>query len=264
MAESETNPEFHPLGRLASLTGLLAIALYFTGWAYRLTYFGFFKIQVTSLNLPFESFYFAAFRSLFGNPLIAFRTLIILVFVVLGILASLKGLQLLKRKFQSHLRLNLDPFPLKLVQYLASLTNELVIVLWLLTALFILGQWQAERDAWTDAVNETSELPVVTVLIAENNAALGRLLKDPFSDPSGFRVIGDRNLYKELLGQEVTDTSNLEAKRVWRLLIDCDGYFYIFPALPTKDRKQSVPVLIVYETGNGDQLTILSPRASEK
>jgi hypothetical protein len=57
--------------------------------------------------------------------------------------------------------------------------------------------------------------------------------------------------------------NDIEKSRVWRLLIDRDGYFYIFPALPKKDKYLSVPVLTIYESGNGDQLTILSPKVSE-
>ena len=106
-------------------------------------------------------------------------------------------------------------------------------------------------------------LPVVTAVIREENAALGRNLDNPLVNPSGFRIIGDRGLYERLLGRELTDTSSPDQPLVWRLLIDRDGYFYIFPALPNQDRNLSVPVLIVYESGNGDQLTILSPKASE-
>lgn len=55
---------------------------------------------------------------------------------------------------------------------------------------------------------KTSTLPVVTVVTAKDNAALRRQLDDPLVDPSGFRVIGDRGLYIDLFGKELTDTSN--------------------------------------------------------
>ncbi len=86
-------------------------------------------------------------------------------------------------------------------------------------------------------------------------------MDNPLANPSGFRIIGDRNLYNQLLGKELTNTSDPNQYRVWRLLIDRDGYFYIFPALPNKDRNLSVPVLIVYESS--EQMTILSPNTSE-
>jgi len=148
------------------------------------------------------------------------------------------------------------------LQFLASLVDELIIVLFLLAALFGLAQWQGRADAWRDAVNETSTLPVVTAVIPEQNAALGRRLDNPLVNPAGFRIIGDRALYDRLLGKELTDLDNPDQRRVWRLLIDQEGYFCIFPALPRKDKQLDFPVLIVYESANGDQLTILAPAAT--
>ena len=86
--------------------------------------------------------------------------------------------------------------------------------------MFYLAQWQADADAWTDAVNETSTLPAVTFVTPEKNAALGRKLDD-----------------------------------------DGNGYVYLFPALPSKrDRTLRPPVLVIYESANGDQMIILTPQ----
>ena len=260
----QNDQELNPLGKLLSLVVLLAAALYFTGWIYRWVYFGFFQVDVTALNLPLESFYLAAFRSLLGHPLIVLRTIISLSLTALVIIVTLQIIQILQRfviRFLRRIPLNLTPTQLSSLKFFYALIDELVIVLWTLAALFFLAHWQANRDAFRDVVNETSRLPVVTVVIREENAALGRNLDNPFLNPAGFRIIGDRNLYEGLLGKELTDSSNSEQSRVWRLLIDRDGYFYIFPALPNKDRNRSVPVLIVYESS--EQLTILSPKASE-
>ena len=260
----QNNQELQPLGKLISLLGLLAVGLYFTGWIYRWAYFGFFQLDVTTLNLPLESFYLAAFRSLFGNPLTILRTIITLSLTVLVIIVTLKIIQILQRfviRYLERIPLNLTSTQLRSLKFFYSLIDELVIVLWTLAALFFLAQWQANRDAFRDVVNETSRLPLVTTVIREENAALGRNLDNPFLNPSGFRIIGDRSLYERLLGKELTDISNPEKPRVWRLLIDRDGYFYIFPALPNQDRNLSVPVLIIYESS--EQMTILSPKASE-
>ncbi|MDJ0576012.1 MAG: hypothetical protein QNJ65_12700 [Xenococcaceae cyanobacterium MO_234.B1] len=262
----QNNQELNPLGKLLSLVALLAAALYFTGWVYRWAYFGFFHVEVTALNLPVESFYLAAFRSLIGHPLTILRTIITLSITALVILVTLQLIQKLQRfivRYLGRIPLNLTNTQLGSLNFLYSLINELVIVLWTLAALFLLAQWQADGDAFRDAVNETSRLPVVTTVIREENAALGRNLDNPLVNPSGFRLIGDRNLYDKLLGKELTDTSSPDQPRVWRLLIDREGYFYIFPALPKRESKQSVPVLIIYESGNGDQLTILSPEVAE-
>jgi len=72
---------------------------------------------------------------------------------------------------------------------------------------------------------------------------------------------GDRKAYDLLLGQELTD---LNKPRVWRLLLKADGYAYIFPALPKKDSRLTIPVAIVYEKDNGVQLTILNASPSPR
>jgi hypothetical protein len=151
----------------------------------------------------------------------------------------------------------------KILNFFASLLNELIIVLFILTALFWLARWQAQADAWKDAVNETSSLPVVTLLMSKN-AALGRKLDNPLDNPTDLRIIGDRKAYDLLLGQELTDLSNSNKPRVWRLLLKQDGYAYIFPSLPKKDSRLTIPVAIVYEKDNGVQLTILNASPSPR
>ncbi|MFM7712711.1 MAG: hypothetical protein ACKO7A_08280, partial [Microcystis sp.] len=78
MAEPQTTPEYNPLGKLLGVLALLAAGLYFTGWTYRWTYFSFFQLEVTTLNLPGESFYLAAFQTFFGEPLAFLRTILVL------------------------------------------------------------------------------------------------------------------------------------------------------------------------------------------
>lgn len=256
MAQPQTNQEFNPLNKLLGLLVLLAAALYFTGWTYRWIYFGFFQLEVTTLNLPIESFYFAAFQTFCGDPLAILKTTVVLVinlFVILfitqirPIIGKYLGKLPLIRSSKPHIR-----------QILADLLNELIIVILIMTSLFWLARWQAEDDAWKDAVNETSSLPLITVVLPERKAALGRNPDHPLENPTGFRVIGDQALYDNLLGQELTDNSDINKKRIWRLLIDREGYFYIFPALPSKDKNLTIPVVTIYQSVNGDQLTILS------
>ncbi len=259
----ENNQDINPLGKLASLIALLAIALYFTGWVYRWTYFGFFQVEVMTLNLPLESFYLAAIQALFGHPLALFMTIITFVMIPIIILMSFQLIDLIQNKlirYWQRYASRLSQAQLNLIKFIASLLDELVIVFWVLITLFALASWQGNRDAWRDAANESSRLPIVTVAISDKNAALGRKLNS-LGDPSDFRIIGDQNLYNNLVGQELNE---LKESRVWRLLIDRDGYFYIFLALPKKDRYLSIPVVIIYESGNGDQLTILSPKVSEE
>lgn len=256
MAQLQTDSEFNPLNKLISLFVLLGAALYFTGWTYRWMYFGFFQLEVTTLNLPIESFYFAALQTLCGEPAAVLKTtsaLLLNLFVILFIAQIRPGIGTYTEKLplisssKTHIR-----------QILGDLLNELIIVILIMTSLFWLARGQAEADAWKDAVNETSSLPLITVVLPERKAALGRNPDNPLENPTGFRVIGDQALYDNLLGQELTDNSDLNKKRIWRLLIDREGYFYIFPALPSKDKNLTIPVVTIYQSVNGDQLTILS------
>ncbi|MEG4857246.1 hypothetical protein QUB75_06105 [Microcoleus sp. K1-B6] len=51
-----SNPEPSILGTFASILGLLSAALFFTGWIYRWAYFGFFQLEVTTLDLGASQF----------------------------------------------------------------------------------------------------------------------------------------------------------------------------------------------------------------
>ncbi|GAB4377388.1 MAG: hypothetical protein Kow00121_26690 [Elainellaceae cyanobacterium] len=255
-----SDKDLNPFGKLLSLLALLAAALYFTGWIYRWAYYGFFQLEVTTLNLPFESFYLASFQVLFGHPLTIARTIFVVLVTGVVILYALKLGHWVTNRFLRSRLLSLKLASTSTLRFLAALVDELIIVLLIVTALFWMAQWQARADAWRDAVNATSSLPVITIVVPEEEVGLGRQLDNPLVNPSKFRIIGDRGLYDRLLGKELTDTEDPEEPRVWRLLLDRDGYFYIFPALPTKDRFLSVPVLIVYESSK--QITILSPNPS--
>ena len=56
-ATPEPTPVSNILGNFASVVGLLGAALFFTGWIYRWSYYYFFQLQVTTLDLPVQSFF---------------------------------------------------------------------------------------------------------------------------------------------------------------------------------------------------------------
>lgn len=291
-------PETFALGRLASLLVLLGAVLYFTGWTYRWSYFGFFQLEVTTLPLPLESFYIAAFQVFFGS-IQAFAHTIITIVLILGavycslwllegqpsqrfqegakrshrrLLASLKGqlqgdrtpkppwLRLLFRLYHGLLRLlkSFLSFPLldyQSLRFLRSLLDETIILCWLLTACFWLAQSRGEADAWRDAVNETSSLPVVTLVVREDTVPLG-INPDEVRNPQGIRIIGDDLSYQQLLGGAI---NNPNQNRVWRLLIDVDGDYYVFPTLAQRQETRRPPVVVVPRSQEGDRLIILRP-----
>lgn len=293
--------ETFALGRIAGLLVLLSAALYFTGWTYRWSYFSFFQLEVTTLGLPLESFYLAAFQVFFGSVKALFLTIITVLLTAVGIYLSLwvvedrifNSLQsrfkkvrngFLKR-VESRLKTSQEFQPginkffyrlyrwllrqlrsllkFQLVKYeslrfIMSLLDEIIVILWLVMALFLLGQWRGEADAWRDVVHQTSTLPAITLVIREETVPLG-LNPETRLNPEEIRIIGDRNLYETTLGNAINDP-NHEQVLVWRLLIDIDGDYYLFPALPDGTRRdRRPPIAVIPRSQEGDRLILLRP-----
>ncbi len=144
------------------------------------------------------------------------------------------------------------------LQFLASLLDEVIIVLWLLLLLYFLARGQGYADAQRDAFNETSTLPAITLAMKGEEAVIGRKLDKLLENPNSVRIFGDRTRYDQLLGNELN-----QSPTIWRLLSDANGYLYVFPSLNEKEAGNRVPpVLIFPEGGKGDRLTILSPSKS--
>ena len=265
------------LGAFASLVGLLGIFLYFTSWIYRWAYYGFFQLEITRLDLPSKSFFFVPLQVFLGDfwafsrTALVFIATIILIKFTLWLLQPLKTLevnpfnkgQLRLRGFMHKLHRSLIARTIRSLAevFPQSLRNDTIIVAWLLVALFWLARIQGTIDARRDAINDTSLLPVITFVIPENSSVLGRNLDNLFLDPSleGYRIIGDKGLFDYLRGRETNDVSSPDNPRVWRLLLENNGWFYLFPALPPKaDRDQRPPILAIRANGSGE-LMILSP-----
>ncbi|MGB5594088.1 MAG: hypothetical protein WBM62_08690, partial [Crocosphaera sp.] len=201
------------LGTFASILGLLGIFLYFTAWIYRGAYFGYFQLDLTQLSFPFRSFFFVPLQVFVGNGWAFTKTIIALfllataikvtlwfiepltVAFILPLSQPLRGssrrrkwqkVQHILKKFAKHFH---QCPPSKFIRELVtiipvSLRKDLIIVIWLLIALFWLARSQGWDDARRDAVNETSTLPVFTYVFPKEELVLGRNLDDVFTDPS--------------------------------------------------------------------------------
>ena len=265
------------LGAFASLVGLLGIFLYFTGWIYRWAYYNFFQLEIIRLDLPIRSFLFVPIQVFLGNfwafgrtALVVIATIILIKFT-LWLLQPLNTLQVNpSNQGRSRLREFAQKFHrslfARILRSLAevfpqSLRNDTIIVSWLLIALFWSARIQGTIDARRDAINDTSLLPVITFVIPEKNSVLGRNLDNLFLDPSleGYRIIGDKGLFDYLRGRETNDVATPDNPRVWRLLLENNGWFYLFPALPPKaNHDRRPPILAIRANGSGE-LMILSP-----
>lgn len=271
---SQKSPHPNLLGAFVNLTGLLGIILYFTGWIYRWAYFGFFKLDIASLNFPLESFFFVPLQVLFGDWYVTSKTLFALIILIFSIKALLwlfdpyvtksptqltfkKVLQKIHNyKVLNYVRTLMPSFlPTKLF-------NELIIVICILTTLFRLAYGQGVSDARRDALNQSSLLPVITLVTLDKQLGLGRNLQDVFtnSPTEEFQIIGDKEIFDKLVGTEINDDIDPNQPRVWRLLVVSNGWVYLFPTLyPGASSKQRPPVLAIRESEGGDQLMILSP-----
>lgn len=274
-------------GRLASLLTILGVGLYFTGWIYRWAYFGYFQLEVTTLDLPLESFLIVPVQVFLGNLAggdfsTFWRTVRVAIATFLIIYISLKGIEILNREFANCINKSrsllvlqslkhrwykitqvLQPLPdLKPIDYDKNFVDELIVAGWLLVALFYLGQTQGNLDALRDSRNETSKLPVVTIITPENQLPLGRKVYDLTDDPNvgKFRAIGDLELYKQLLQRDYNNKDASDNRIVWRLLIDRNSQYYIFPSLsqnlPPDTRP---PVVVIQQSESGEYVVILSP-----
>ncbi|NJN09588.1 MAG: hypothetical protein HC815_17020 [Richelia sp. RM1_1_1] len=271
MSQQGSQPDNEPiiLGRFASLVGLLGVALYFTGWIYRWAYYSFFQVQVSTLDLPLESFLIVPLQVFFGDLSVVGKTVLAFAFTVFLIKLTIWLIQLLKPKVASNQN-RLFAITRKFRQFLyrllesifpRPLLNEIVVVAWVLTVLFCLAKSQGTIDARRDVLNNTSLLPIITLVTPENQLGLGRKLDDLLTNPTlkGYRIIGDKVVFDKLRGRETNDTANPADAIVWRFLIERGGWIYLFQSLPPNSIDTVRPyVLIVRESDGGDQLLILS------
>ena len=116
-----------------------------------------------------------------------------------------------------------------------------MIVSVILIILFWLARFQGTADARRDAGLQ-STLPAVTVVTPEKRLGIGRKLEDLTDNPAGFRIIGDAKRYNQLIGREINDRDD---KRVWRLLIDRNGFFYLFRSLPPNANSKERPTIVI-------------------
>lgn len=299
---SHNTNEFKFLGAFASLVGLLSIALYFTGWVYRWAFYSFFQIELNALNLPTQSFFFVPMQIFLGSRQAICQTLLTTVFVVILIRVILwlilfpspqksDGLyssqilipryiyKLLILRWVVNIRLSWQKlfqlvhkilFPLRwtIRQIFPSpLLKDLVIVSLVLTFLFLVSNYQGKADARRAAINDTSFLPVVTLVYPEKGLGLGRAPNtlDLFTDPdsSKTRVIGDVGLFSRMQVEATNDIADPNQPTSWRLLVNSNGWLYIFRTFPQNADANSQPLVLAIHQLEDERVMILSPLTSD-
>lgn len=291
-ASPQPTPESNILGNFASVVGLLGVALFFTGWIYRWSYFSCFQLNVITLDLPVESFFLVPLQVFLGDGWTILRSAIALLLTALAIYLSLwlvnsinktvaakinstitrwlsypygRRFRWLYRILNSWQQFNLNRY--NSIKLLRSLVDEIIIVGWVLLMLFWSAYHQGIADARRDA-GENSSLPAVALIGKQDNIALGRKLDDPTLrlDPKGFKAIGDAGLFADLSKRDYTDINNPKEPRVWRLLLERGNWIYLFPALTNEQQKDPNArplVMAIQQSQSGDQLLIVSPAPSQ-
>ena len=278
------------LGRFASVAGLIAAALYFTGWIYRWQYYGFFQLEITSFDFTAESFLFVPLQIFFGSKVAILKTIVtvlvtaIIIDLVIWLVETLgKNLDnnnlkpterlgcprddckntpkksLIVKLWLSITRFNIIKFDY--LKFLLSFIEEIIVILVILYALYFLATTQGSADARRDAINNSSTLPVVSLILNEQKTVLGRKLDDIFTNPSkeGYRIFGDKGLFDDVRTTELNDFYNREQPRVWRLLIEQESWIYLIRTLPSNAEVNTRPPVLAIQKSFGDQLMILSP-----
>jgi hypothetical protein len=271
--EPQNPPSINILGNFAGLIGVLGIFIYFIGWVYRWAYFGFFALELNTLNLPHESFLIVPIQIIFGNFWIFIRATIAITLTIafikltFWIISPHPNIQNQPNRTQRLLE-KIYNFPLlKILRSLAqlipqSLRQEIIVVIWILASLFWLGRFQGLADAYRDAVNNTSTRPIVTLVTAKDKLPLGRNLDDVFINPSlkDSHIIGDMEQFKNIIGKETNDLTDPQKPIIWRLLIESNDWVYVFPSMPSDAQfNKRPPVLAINRGDGGVQLLIISP-----
>jgi hypothetical protein len=260
---SPNSKNSNPLGAFAGLVGVLTIFLFFTGWIYRWAYFGFFEIELNSLNFPAQSFLLVPIQVILGD----IGKLGLAILATLAVIVLIKATLWLLQRFHQFLpqwgRWLTDFFP-------RSLGRDLVIVSWILIALFYLAQWQGQEDALRDAINQSTTRPIITLVSPSDKFALGATLDDemifnPTINPKypplkNLRIFGDVDQFRKLYPKGINRTERTNSPPVaWRLLIESGNWLYIFQALP--DRQSGLhPFVLAVNTGDGRVQSIILSR----
>jgi hypothetical protein len=262
------------LGGIASILSLLGICLFFSGWIYRWAYYSFFQLEITRLELSSQSFLLVPLQIFLGSPVNILKSALILALIPILVNLTLWLVRLLQNLINQILNRipQLKAFWQRIsdtnqarfasTSFFQSLLKELVIVTWVLLLIFWFARYQGESDARRDVVNETSTLPIVTLITDSKNLILGTnlaILNDEIpNDPNITNnvMIGDINLAKIIRSYGIND---LKEQRVWRLLTERGGWIFLFPTLSQKSDANDRPLILAIPRASSEQIMILSP-----
>lgn len=265
------------LGGFVSILSLLGIILFFSGWIYRWAYFAYYSLNLNDYSFTAQSFLIVPIQIYLGTPINLLKSLLLLLSIPLLISATLfliKGLSAelaqLPVRFPAlrHLRGRHQTSDTRLAEsrrFLASLVDEVVIVGWVLIILFWFSQDQGFRDARRDAVETTSTLPSVSLVLPQRDSILAQDLRvindsvEPIPDPplDNEVMIGDADLARELRSTTLSDPHN---QQVWRLLNqETNGWIFLIRTIRANSDFNERPLVVAVPNAKRGQTLIVKP-----
>lgn len=241
--QSENN---NILRNVVSLISIFGILLYFTGWIYRWYYFNFFELDVNSLNLPFESFFIEPIKVFLGdinNFILSIATTFMTFYTIkisLWLINQSKFYSSKKYLEKIHNFYLFKPLFHFLEAFPKALRTEIIIIGWILTALFFLARYQGYVDAHNDLVNDTSKRPTITLVANKDNLAVGAIPSDILERDSksleNSRIIGKHKFLYDIWENPLNKINRTQPTEsiIWRLLIKTDNWIYIYKGLGSK------------------------------
>ena len=273
-ADSENKPQF--LGSFASVLSLLGIALFFAGWTYRWAYFAYFSLDINELTFSAQSFVILPFHIFSENLLVTTGSIVALAvlipltsrlvehlrMVTINLLHCNKWIQRSYSQFRK-----VDAKVIGRQHTPTSLIDEAVIAIGILIMVFLLSKQQGLSDARRDAVEQTSLLPVVSLILSQDDGVLAqdlRLLEDNGNAISDLpllnhALIGDLDLAREIRS---TSLSNNNQQQVWRLLAqESEGWLYLLRTMPKTATSAERPLVLALPNAKEGQALIISPNS---
>jgi hypothetical protein len=261
---------------------LIGIILFFSGWIYRWAYFSFFGLDINLQSFLSQSFFIVPIQIFFGSVYNILRTAILI--LSLPLLSSMTVIYVNRLRLLAAIliaRILIIPVRHKCLclakdrsgrrqPFFPLMLNETVVAAWALILTFWLSHQQAQSDARRDAVDSTSTLPVVSLLVPTTGFVLGQDLRhlddnnQLITDPElkNYSLIGDHNLARDLRS---TSLSSPEKKQVWRLLAqETGGWLYLVRTMPPSANKDDRPMVLAIPNASQGQALILGPEIPKK
>jgi len=145
---------------------------------------------------------------------------------------------------------------------LQGLIEEIISVSLVILVFYWLARTQGLADARRDA-GPNSTQPVISFIAKDTQLPLGGKLDNILGAASvkGFTIIGDQGMFESIQNNDDTNITNPNNPMVLRLLLEQNGWFYLFYELPPNAPPEQRPLVLALKE---NQMLILSPEPTRQ